>query len=154
MIRLVTHRYNHGVMITNYYTLLKIDQSADLETIKKAFRKEIAIYHPDNNSSAEARAHFEKLVEAFDILSNEDKRREYDKMLQYEATNKPVVVEQKQQYEDWQKEAKKKSKKYEGIGLEELLLLDIFVLNGDFLDGLLSGADGIFDGLGDIFDIF
>ena len=141
-------------MITNYYTLLNIDQSADLETIKKAFRKEIALYHPDNNSSPEARERFELLVEGFDILSNEEKRRNYDALLKHEATNKPIVIEQKQQYEEWQKEAKKKSKSYEGIGLEELLLLDIFVLNGDFLDGLLSGADGIFDGLGDIFDIF
>ena len=40
------------------------------ETIKKAFRKEIAIYHPDNNASTEAREKFEQLVEAFDILSN------------------------------------------------------------------------------------
>ncbi|WP_422105236.1 J domain-containing protein [Winogradskyella sp.] len=141
-------------MITNYYTLLNIDQSADLETIKKAFRKEIAIYHPDNNASPEAREKFEQLVEAFDILSNEDKRREYDQMLKHQATNKPVVIEQKQQYEDWQKEAKKKSKTYEGIGLEELLLIDIFVLNGDFLDGLFSGADDILDGIGDIFDFF
>ncbi|MEO1029939.1 MAG: DnaJ domain-containing protein [Bacteroidota bacterium] len=141
-------------MITNYYTLLNIDQSADLETIKKAFRKEIAIYHPDNNASPEAREKFEQLVEAFDILSNEDKRREYDQMLKHQATNKPVIIEQEQQYEDWQKEAKKKSKKYEGIGLEELLLIDIFVLNGDFLDGLFSGADDILDGIGDIFDFF
>ncbi|WP_299368726.1 DnaJ domain-containing protein [Winogradskyella sp.] len=141
-------------MITNYYMLLNIDQSTDLETIKKAFRKEIAIYHPDNNPSPEAKEKFEQLVEAFDILSNEDKRREYDKMLAYEATNKPVIIEQKQQYEDWQKEAKKKSKTYEGIGLEELLLLDIFLLNGDFLDGLLSGTDELLDGIGDIFDLF
>ncbi|WP_111683590.1 DnaJ domain-containing protein [Winogradskyella tangerina] len=141
-------------MIVNYYTLLNIDQSADLETIKKAFRREIAIYHPDNNKSPEAREKFEQLVEAFDILSNEDKRREYDQMLAFEANNKPVVLEQKQQYEDWQKEAKKKSKKYNSIELEDLLLLDIFVLNGDFLDGLLSGTDGIFDSLEDIFDLF
>jgi len=141
-------------MITNYYTLLNIDQSADLETIKKAFRKEIALYHPDNNLSPESRERFELLVEGFDILSNKEKRRNYDALLKYEATNKPIVIEQKQQYEEWQKEAKKKSKSYEGIRLEELLLLDIFVLNGDFLDGLLSGADGIFDGLGDIFDLF
>ncbi len=134
--------------------LLNIDQSANLETIKKAFRKEIAMYHPDNNASPEAREKFEQLVEAFDILSNEDKRREYDTILNHEATNKPVIIEQKQEYEDWQKEAKKKSKKYEGIGLEELLLLDIFVLNGDFLDGLFAGTDQLFDGIGDIFDLF
>ena len=141
-------------MITNYYTLLNIDPSADLNTIKKAFRKEIAIYHPDNNSSPDAKDKFDQLVEAFDILSNEDKRQEYDKMLAFEKSNKPMVIEQKQQYEDWQKEAKKKSKSYEGIGLEELLLLDISVLNGDFLDMIFSGTDDLLDGIGDIFDLF
>lgn len=145
-------------MSTNYYHLLKIDKSATLYDIKKAFRKEIAIYHPDNNSSPEAHLHFEKLVEAFDILSDTAKRYHYDEMLKSEAANKPVVIEQKQQYEEWQKEAKKKSKKYYDYGLEELLLLDLFILNGDFLDGLFSGTgdllEDLTDGLGDVFDLF
>jgi DnaJ-class molecular chaperone len=146
-------------MTTNYYQLLKIENSATSYDIKKAFRREIAIYHPDNNSSPEAKAHFEKLVEAFDILSDDTKRYHYDQMLKSEATNKPVVFEQKEQYKEWQKEAKKKSKKYrESYSLEDLLLLDLFILNGDVFDGLLSGAEDIFDGLTDgiseIFDLF
>lgn len=146
-------------MTTNYYQLLKIDNSATSYDIKKAFRREIAIYHPDNNSSAEAKAHFEKLVEAFDILSDDAKRYHYNQMLKSEATNKPVVIEQKEQYKEWQKEAKKKSKKYrESYSLEDLLLLDLFILNGDVFDGLFSGAEdiveGLTDGLGDLFDIF
>ena len=146
-------------MTINYYQLLKIDKSSTLYDIKKAFRREIAIYHPDNNTSPEAKAHFEKLVEAFDILSNDAKRYKYDQMLKDEATNKPVVIEQKQEYEDWQKEAKKKSKKYrKDFSLEDLLLLDLFILNGDVIDGIFSGADDIIDGLtegiGDIFDLF
>ena len=145
--------------MTNYYQLLNIEPNANLETIKKAFRREIAVYHPENNKSPEAKTHFNLLVEAFDILSDSDKRRCYDEMLKYEATNKPIIIEQKQQYEEWQKEAKKKSKKYsEDYSLEDLLLLDLFILNGDMLDGIFSGADdlidGVSDGLGDIFDLF
>ncbi|WP_296386425.1 DnaJ domain-containing protein [Winogradskyella sp.] len=145
-------------MITNYYTLLKIEDSADLYTIKKAFRKEIAIYHPDNNKSSDARAQFELLVEAFDVLSDSEKRSAYDKLLKSQATNKPVVMEQKEQYKEWQEEAKTKAKKYYDFDLEELLLLDLFILNGDILDGLLSGTgdllDGLTEGLGDVFDLF
>ena len=141
-------------MITNYYTLLNIEPSSDLETIKKAFRKEIAAHHPDNNSSPEAADKFRQLVEAFDILSNDEKRREYDKMLAYEATNKPVVIEQKQQYEEWQEEAKTKSKKYSDYALEDLLLLEMFIIDADLLDGLFSGAEDLLDGIGDILDIF
>lgn len=139
---------------TNYYHLLKIDRSATSYDIKKAFRREIAIYHPDNNKSPEAKAHFEKLIEAFDILSDDAKRYKYNEMLNDEATNKPVVTEQKQQYEEWQKEAKTKSKKYKDYSLEDLLLLDLFILNGNVLDGLLSGTDELLDGIGDIFDLF
>ena len=138
--------------MTNYYQLLNIDPKADLNTIKKAFRREVAIYHPDNNKSPEAKDRFEKIIEAFDILSDAEKRKVYDDMLKFEATNKPVVIEQKEQYKDWQKEAKKKSKKYEDFSLEDLLLLDIFVLNGDILDSIFS--DDLIDGLGDIFDLF
>lgn len=142
-------------MITNYYKLLKIEESADLNAIKKAFRREIAIYHPDNNKTNEAKAHFEKLVEAFDILSDSEKRKQYDDILKYEATNKPVIIEQKQQYQEWQKESKTKSKKYsKGYSLEDLLLLDIFILNDDLFDGLLSGTEDLLDGLGDVFDLF
>ena len=138
--------------MTNYYTLLNIETSADLETIKKAFRREVAIYHPEKNASPEAKEHFELLIEAFDILSDPEKRKHYDEMLASEATNKPVVIEEKEQYEEWKKEAKTKSKKYRNYTLEDLLLLDLFILNGDIFEGLFSGADELLDGIGDIFD--
>ncbi|WP_299112827.1 J domain-containing protein [uncultured Winogradskyella sp.] len=146
-------------MITNYYTLLKVEPSSDINTTKKAFRREIAIYHPDNNTSPEAREQFEKLVEAFDILSNEEKRRDYVEMLKYEATNKPIIIEQKQQYEDWQKEAKTKSKTYEDYGINDLLALDTFnTVDEDIAESIISDADDLVDGLtdelGDIFDLF
>ena len=92
--------------MTNYYHLLDIDPKADLNTIKKAFRREVAIYHPDNDKSPAAKERFTQIIEAFDILSNAEKRKVYDEMLAFESTNKPVIIEQKEQYEDWQKEAK------------------------------------------------
>ena len=141
-------------MITNYYTLLKIESSADLGTIKKAFRREIAIYHPENNTSSNAKVQFELLVEAFDVLSNSEKRKYYDELLQAQTKNKPVVIEQKQHYKEWQKEAKTKSKTYRASSLSELFLLDIFAeagIHGLFegSQALLEGSESLIEGLSD-----
>ena len=144
--------------LVNYYTILKIDRLADLDTIKKAFRREIALYHPDKNKSEGAKAHFNLLVEGFDILSNPEKRKAYDDMLERSTTNKPILIEQKkqEQYTEWKKEAKKKSDTYWFTDLTDLLLLDLFLDVG--LSSLFSGTesliDGLDDSLGDIFDIF
>ena len=150
--------------LQNYYRLLNIEKTADLDTIKKAFRKEIALYHPDNNSSDGARARFDLLVEGFDILSNSKKREAYDQMLIASETNKPMVLEPKveAQYNTWKKESRKNSERYWDTGLAELLVLDIF-LNSNLLGGILSGTEDILEGLGDslsdidlgdVFDIF
>lgn len=144
--------------LVNYYELLKIETSADLNTIKKAFRREIALYHPDKNKSEGAKVHFNVLVEGFDILSNPEKRKAYDAMLGFSVTNKPVIIEQKkqEQYREWKKEAKKKSDTYWLTDLSDLLLLDLFLDVG--LSSLFSGSDDLIDGignsLGDLFDIF
>ena len=143
----------------DYYQLLKIEPDADLNTIKTAFRKEIARYHPHNNKSPEAQAIFDDLVEAFDILSDPEKRKTYDELLKASRQEQYVMTapQQKKTYEKWQKTSKKKSKKYKSFPLEELLLLDIFV-STDLLDDLLSGTDSLLDGLGeslgDVFDMF
>ena len=144
-------------MIKNYYTILNIDSNSSLNTIKKAFRKEIALYHPDKNKSPEASDKFDDLVEAFDILSVKNKREAYDRMLHITLNNKPVIIEknekeeQEYQYKEWQKEAKSKSKKYKSSTLEDLLLLDLFFVSGDLFDEIF---DGVGDVLGDVFDLF
>lgn len=144
--------------LINYYQLLNIDTSADLDTIKKVFRTEIALYHPDKNTSEGARNRFDLLIEGFDILSNPKKREAYDQMLGYTETNKPVLIEPKaeEQYKEWKKEAKKKSDRYWLKDLSDLLLLDLFLDVG--LSSMFSGTDDLLDGLGDslgdIFDVF
>ncbi|MCK0109262.1 J domain-containing protein [Flavobacteriaceae bacterium S0825] len=145
--------------IKNYYNILKVEPNSDLETIKKAFRKEIAIYHPENNKTEEAKSKFDDIIEAFDVLSIPEKRKAFDEILNNQKKNTPVVLEQKQeeQYKDWHKEAKKKSKKYRKTTLTDILALDL-LLNVDVVGGLLSETDNLIDGLsdsiGDILDIF
>ncbi|WP_299103519.1 J domain-containing protein [uncultured Winogradskyella sp.] len=144
--------------MNNHYELLKIETSANLETIKKAFRREIAIYHPDNNKAPEAVEKFEALVEAFDILSAIEKRKIYDALLQAEQNNLPVVIEHKEQYTKWKKEAKSKSKTYSELSFPDLFLLDIFIevgmegaiLGAETIEGIGDSAEGIGEILGDI----
>lgn len=137
------------MQLINYYDILNIEPTADLDTIKKAFRSEIALYHPDNNKSEGAKARFDLIVEGFDILSNPKKRKAYDQMLRSREANSPVLVtpEAEFQYKEWKKEAKKKSNDYWLKDLKDLLILDIFLEVG--MNGLFFGAEELLDGLGD-----
>ena len=142
--------------LTNYYQLLKVSPHSNLETIKIAFRREVSLFHPDNNKSPEAKPIFETLIEAFDVLSNPKKRKVYDDMLlNAEANNKPVIITEQQEetYKEWKKEAKKKSKSSWENPLTDLLLLDLFFGVG-FFDIFDDIGDGIGDVLGDVFDLF
>jgi len=70
----------------NYYKTLGVSEDASPEDIKRAFRNLAKKYHPDRNKDdAAAEARFKEISEAYDTLSNEGKRREYDQMLKYGA---------------------------------------------------------------------
>ena len=63
----------------DYYEVLEVANSASDAEIKKAFRRLAMKYHPDRNpDDAEAEASFKEAKEAFDVLSNPDKRATYD----------------------------------------------------------------------------
>ena len=140
------------------YIILNVKSDATSEEIKKSYKKLVLKYHPDKNKSEGALAHFNLLVEGFDILSNSEKRNAYDKMLESSAKNKPVILEPKKQedYKEWKKEAKKKSETYWLTDLSDLLVLDLFLDVG--LTSLFSGTEslieGLGDSLGDVFDLF
>ncbi len=64
----------------DYYEVLGIDKNADQETIKKAFRKLAKKYHPDSNvGNAAAAEKFKEVNEAYDILSDPEKKKLYDR---------------------------------------------------------------------------
>ncbi len=62
----------------DYYEILGIGRNASQEEIKKAYRRLALKWHPDKNKSPEAEKRFKEINEAYQVLSNPEKRRLYD----------------------------------------------------------------------------
>ena len=63
----------------DYYEVLEVEKTASVEEIKKAYRKKAIQYHPDKNPGDKvAEEKFKEAAEAYDVLSNPDKRARYD----------------------------------------------------------------------------
>ncbi len=63
----------------DYYEVLGVSKNASADEIKKAYRKLAIQYHPDRNpDNKEAEEKFKEAAEAYDVLSNQDKRAKYD----------------------------------------------------------------------------
>ena len=63
----------------DYYEVLEVSKSATAEEIKKAYRKKAIQYHPDKNpGDKEAEEKFKEAAEAYEVLSDTEKRSRYD----------------------------------------------------------------------------
>ena len=63
----------------DYYEVLGVSKNATPEELKKAYRKLALQYHPDRNpGDKEAEEKFKEAAEAYDVLSNPDKKARYD----------------------------------------------------------------------------
>ena len=81
----------------NYYQILGIDRAADQEEIKRAFRRMASLYHPDHNPQApkEAEEKFKEINQAYEVLGDEARRRQYDRLIhQRKPRSREVTMEE------------------------------------------------------------
>lgn len=65
-------------MPRDYYDVLEVGRTASAEEIKKAYKRAAKKYHPDVNREPDAETRFKEATEAYDVLSDDEKRRIYD----------------------------------------------------------------------------
>jgi len=63
----------------DYYEVLGVERGANADQIRKAYRKLARQYHPDMNKAPDAAKKFNEVQEAYDVLSDQEKRKSYDR---------------------------------------------------------------------------
>lgn len=123
-------------MIKNYYKILEIEYNADLIAVKKAYRRLALKYHPDKNNSQNAASLFIEITEAYEVLKDNIKRQEYNKLynifFQSENINSKTYNENNysKKQNEWFEYGKNKAKEYSNITFDDFarqLLIEIGV---------------------------
>lgn len=99
----------------DYYAALDISRDANLDQIKKAYRKLARQYHPDVSKAADAEARFKDAAEAYATLKNPEKRAAYD------ALGQPRPGEEFSPPPQWSHAHWQDTSGFEGMDLEDLL---------------------------------
>ena len=76
--------------MSEHYAALGLKSDATLSDIKKAFRQKASQFHPDRNNDPGAPARFREVQEAYDVLSDDDKRKAYDDNRRRNLLNDPA----------------------------------------------------------------
>ena len=112
----------------DYYEILEVTKTATVEEIKKAYRKKAIQYHPDKNpGDKEAEEKFKEAAEAYDVLSNPEKRSRYDQFGHAGVSG-----------------AAGNGGPFGGFGGEGMSMDDIFSMFGDIFGGRGGGFGGGF----------
>jgi DnaJ-class molecular chaperone len=78
--------------VQDHYARLGVASSATADLIKAAYRKKAAQYHPDKNSSPDAAARFREVQEAYEVLSDVQRRQAFDDYRQRSLIEDPLPV--------------------------------------------------------------
>jgi DnaJ-class molecular chaperone len=76
--------------MTDHYATLGLRSDATLADIKKAFRQQASLHHPDRNAAANAAARFRAVQEAYEVLSDVAKRQAYDDNRRRNLLDSPI----------------------------------------------------------------
>ena len=76
--------------MTDHYTTLGLSSAATLPDIKKASRQQASFWHPDKNAALDAAARFRAVQEAYEVLSDADKREAYDANRRRNLLDSPI----------------------------------------------------------------
>ncbi len=79
-------------LMRDHYAKLGVSPAATPELIKAAYRKKAAQYHPDKNPSPDAAARFREVQEAYEVLSDGERRKAYDDYRQRSLIEDPLSV--------------------------------------------------------------
>lgn len=74
----------------DYYAILGVAGNVALSDIKSAYRKKASQLHPDKNSSSDAPARFREVQEAYEVLSDINKRKVYDENRRRSLLDSPI----------------------------------------------------------------
>lgn len=76
----------------DHYAKLGLSPSATAELIKAAYRKKAAQYHPDKNQAPDAALRFREVQEAYEVLSDTERRKVFDDYRQRSLIEDPLAV--------------------------------------------------------------
>ncbi len=76
--------------MTDHYAALGLSSAATLADVKKAFRQKASFYHPDRNAAPDAAARFRAVQQAYEVLSDADKRQAYDDNRRRNLLDSPI----------------------------------------------------------------
>jgi curved DNA-binding protein len=74
---------DNDMELKDYYAIMGVKPTDELKTIKTAYRRLARKYHPDVSKEPDAEARFKEVAEAWEVLSDEQRRAEYDQMWQH-----------------------------------------------------------------------
>ena len=131
----------------DYYQTLGVSKSADQDEIKKAYRKLARKYHPDvNPDDPKSEEKFKEINEAYQVLSDEEKRKKYDQFgsqwKQYQRTGgRPEDFD----WSQWATRGQPGGGQYRTVSQEELEQMFGGGLGGfsDFFETLFGGMGGV-----------
>jgi curved DNA-binding protein len=133
----------------DYYKILGVDKHADEKEIKKVYRRLARQFHPDMNPGDKAaEAHFKEINEAYEVLSDAEKRRKYDELGQnYQRWQQTGGQPGGFDFSQWfnQAQAGQAAGQPGGVRVEYGDLNDLFGSDGgfsDFFEALFGGAAG------------